>query len=47
MDPIVWVIYLIHTHQSKKQKKMLGYNPSHNLKDGLKEAVEWYWGCFN
>jgi len=37
-----------HSHASiEKAKKMLGYNPSHNLKDGLKEAVEWYWGCFN
>jgi UDP-N-acetylglucosamine 4-epimerase len=32
-----------HSHASiEKAKKMLGYNPSHNLKDGLKEAVDWY-----
>lgn len=27
----------------EKAKKMLGYNPKYNLKDGLKEAVQWYW----
>lgn len=27
-----------------KAKTILGYNPSHNLEKGLKEAVEWYWG---
>lgn len=26
-----------------KAKKILGYQPSHNLETGLKEAVEWYW----
>lgn len=26
-----------------KAKTMLGYEPTHKIKDGLKEAVEWYW----
>ncbi len=26
-----------------KAKKLLGYDPQYNLKDGLKEAVLWYW----
>lgn len=27
----------------EKAKKMLGYQPSHTIGDGLKEAVSWYW----
>ncbi len=27
----------------KKAKNLLNYNPKFNLKDGLKEAVRWYW----
>jgi UDP-N-acetylglucosamine 4-epimerase len=26
-----------------KAEKLLGYKPSHNLKEGLREAVRWYW----
>ncbi len=26
-----------------KAKKLLGYNPQYSLRDGLKEAVDWYW----
>ena len=26
-----------------KAKKLLEYNPEYSMKDGLKEAVEWYW----
>lgn len=26
-----------------KAKKLLGYAPTHDIKNGLKEAVEWYW----
>ena len=26
-----------------KAKHLLGYNPKYSIKDGLKEAVEWYW----
>ena len=26
-----------------KAEKLLGYKPTHNLKKGLKEAVNWYW----
>ena len=26
-----------------KAKRLLGYNPKFSLKDGLKEAVKWYW----
>ena len=28
----------------EKAKKLLNYNPQYNLKQGLKEAVAWYWG---
>ncbi len=27
-----------------KAKKLLGYDPQFSLQDGLKEAVDWYWG---
>lgn len=27
----------------EKAKKMLGYQPKYNMRDGLKEAVQWYW----
>lgn len=26
-----------------KAKSLLGYNPQYNMRDGLKEAVKWYW----
>lgn len=26
-----------------KARKLLGYNPKYNMRDGLKEAVQWYW----
>lgn len=26
-----------------KAKELLGYNPKYSMKDGLKEAVDWYW----
>ena len=26
-----------------KAKNLLGYNPEFSMKDGLKEAVKWYW----
>lgn len=26
-----------------KAKRLLGYNPQYNLRDGLREAVKWYW----
>ena len=28
----------------EKAEKILNYKPSHNLENGLKEAVKWYWG---
>jgi UDP-N-acetylglucosamine 4-epimerase len=31
----------------EKARRILGYEPTHDLKAGLKEAVEWYWGYFN
>ncbi|NML56920.1 SDR family oxidoreductase [Chryseobacterium sp. RJ-7-14] len=27
-----------------KAKNLLGYNPSHTIENGLKEAIKWYWG---
>jgi UDP-N-acetylglucosamine 4-epimerase len=37
-----------HSHASiDKAKNILGYVPTHNLKEGLKEAVDWYWNYFN
>jgi UDP-N-acetylglucosamine 4-epimerase len=27
-----------------KAKRLLGYDPKFSMKDGLKEAVKWYWG---
>lgn len=27
----------------EKAEKLLGYKPTHSIKDGLKEAVSWYW----
>ena len=36
-----------HSHASiEKAKKILGYKPTHNLQEGLKEAVDWYWKIF-
>ena len=36
-----------HSHASiDKAKNILGYAPTHNLKEGLKEAVDWYWNFF-
>ena len=26
-----------------KAKELLGYNPKHSMREGLKEAVKWYW----
>ena len=27
----------------EKAKKLLNYDPKYNLKDGLKESINWYW----
>lgn len=27
----------------EKARRLLGYEPSHNVEEGLKEAVDWYW----
>jgi len=27
----------------EKAKKNLNYNPTHNIEDGIKEAIDWYW----
>ena len=33
-----------HSHASvEKANKLLGYSPSQNVKEGLTEAVKWYW----
>ncbi len=53
-DPKINDVQLIHGPTRKgdiphslasidKAKTILGYQPSHNLEKGLKEAVEWYW----
>ena len=26
-----------------KAKELLGYDPTYSMREGLKEAVEWYW----
>ena len=31
----------------EKARRILDYKPTHDLKAGLKEAVQWYWGYFN
>jgi UDP-N-acetylglucosamine 4-epimerase len=28
----------------EKAEKLLNYQPTHRFADGLKDAVEWYWG---
>ena len=30
----------------EKAKKLLNYQPTHNLKQGLSSAIEWYWNYF-
>lgn len=30
-----------------KARKLLGYEPTHNIKEGLREAVKWYWENLN
>jgi len=30
----------------EKAKKLLGYDPSHNVKKGLSAAIKWYWEYF-
>ena len=34
---------LDHKSFIEKAKRILGYQPTHNLEKGLKEAVDWYW----
>jgi UDP-N-acetylglucosamine 4-epimerase len=37
-----------HSHASiEKAKKILRYKPTHNLQEGLNEAVQWYWENLN
>ena len=37
-----------HSHADiSKAKKMINYNPTHSLKEGLKESIDWYWGNLN
>lgn len=53
-DPEIKNVEIIHGPQRagdiphslasvEKAKQLLNYNPSHDIKAGLKEAVEWYW----
>jgi len=30
-----------------KAKTLLGYNPQYSVKQGLEEAIDWYWEYFN
>lgn len=30
-----------------KASELLGYNPTHSIKQGLAEAIDWYWHYFN
>jgi len=30
-----------------KARKLLGYNPEYSVKQGLEEAIDWYWEYFN
>jgi len=30
-----------------KARKLLGYNPQYSVKQGLEEAIDWYWKYFN
>ena len=30
-----------------KAKQLLGYNPDYNMREGLKEAINWYWNFYN
>jgi len=27
----------------EKAKELLGYEPSHRIEEGVKEAIKWYW----
>jgi len=31
----------------EKAKTLLGYNPQYSVKQGLEEAIDWYWAYFN
>ena len=53
-DPKIFDVTVIHGPERlgdiphslasvEKAKKLLGYNPKFNMKEGLKEAVKWYW----
>lgn len=37
-----------HSHADiSKAKKLLNYNPTHSLREGLTESIEWYWKNLN
>lgn len=53
-DPAINTINVVHGPQRagdiphslasvEKAKKLLAYQPTHDIKNGLKEAVKWYW----
>jgi UDP-N-acetylglucosamine 4-epimerase len=57
IDPKIREIKIIHGPKREgdiphslacidKAKNMLGYSPTHNLHQGLKESVQWYWRLF-
>lgn len=54
-DPKIAEVEIVHGPNRKgdiphslasvdKAKDLLGYKPSHRIEEGIKEAVEWYWG---
>ena len=53
-DPLIAQVEILHGPNRKgdiphslasidKARRLLHYNPQYNLRDGLKEAVKWYW----
>ena len=30
----------------EKARKLIGYSPAHNVREGLQEALKWYWENF-
>jgi UDP-N-acetylglucosamine 4-epimerase len=54
LDPEISNVEILHGHNRAgdiphslanidKARSLLGYNPQYSMKQGLKEAVKWYW----